>query len=119
MRSNGTTPITSPTRSTAIDLTCSACALESRSSPVSAASRSTWNRLDPLGIGGDGDHCDDPATQPRGVGVGAVVSLHEDAGDQLAGGDLRVERQSDLDEPVILSSLSSVARYYGVISRRH
>lgn len=37
-------PIKAPTLSTATDLTCSACALESRSGPVSAASNTTWNR---------------------------------------------------------------------------
>ena len=39
----GTTPSRSPTRSTAIDRICSACAFESRSSPVSAAGSRTWN----------------------------------------------------------------------------
>lgn len=32
-----------PTRSTATDLTCSACAFESRSRPVAEAGSITWN----------------------------------------------------------------------------
>ena len=40
----GTTPSRSPTRSTAIDRICSACAFESRSSAVAAAGSRTWNR---------------------------------------------------------------------------
>src|ERR1039458_10264127 len=39
--SGGTTPMRAPMRSTATDLTCSACAFESRSSPVFDAGRST------------------------------------------------------------------------------
>ncbi len=39
--SGGTAPMRAPMRSTATDLTCSACAFESRSSPVFDAGRST------------------------------------------------------------------------------
>ena len=43
MRPGGTAPTRRPTRSTAIERTCSACTFESRGKPVSSARSSTWN----------------------------------------------------------------------------
>lgn len=43
MTAGGTTPTLAPRRSIATARTCSACALESRPSPVSPAGRNTWN----------------------------------------------------------------------------
>ncbi len=55
MRSKGTKPTLLPIRWIVIDLTCSACALESCLSPVSDAAKKTWNEWTRSVFGGQGD----------------------------------------------------------------
>ena len=72
--SNGTTPITLPTRSTAIDLTLLGLSFGVAVQPGVGGVQQYLERVDPLGVRGDRDHCHDPSHQPCGAGVGAVVA---------------------------------------------